>query len=320
MLFSNNQKIPLPLAVWLASDDYDFVGGVNRISATSLLRPIRQIVLAARVPLVERDYDVADFIASRKGHAYHDSIEKAWSNPGPALRKLGYPQKVIDAVRINPTVIEPRTVPVFLERRSERTINGYTISGKFDQSIEGELYDTKSTSVWSWIKGTKDEDYSWQGSIYRWLNPDILTGDNIHIQFIFTDFSKSDSRRMKDYPSSPLMSKTIPLKPLDVTEKFIVEKTNLIRQYWDSPEDTIPHCNDAELWRSADTYKYYSNPDKTDGRATRNFETDFAGANEFLMKQGKGIIKTIKGEVKACGYCPAFKYCRQKDQYFNDQP
>ena len=32
--------------------------------------------------------------------------------------------------------------------------------------------------------------------------------------------------------------------------------------------------------------------------------------------EGKGIVKEIPGEVKACSYCPAFNACKQKDHYF----
>ena len=55
MLLTNTENIPLPLAVWLSHDSYDFIGGKNRISATSLLKPTRQFVLSARVPMSERN-------------------------------------------------------------------------------------------------------------------------------------------------------------------------------------------------------------------------------------------------------------------------
>lgn len=320
MLFSNNNNIPLPLAVWLAADDYDFIGGKNRVSVTSLIKPTRRFVLGARVPLVERDMDVSDFIKSRMGHAFHDSIESAWKNHyKTSLDKLGYPQHVIDAVRINPDPLnqEPNTVPVYIEQRSEREINGYTISGKFDMAIEGELYDTKSTSVYSWISGKKDDDYIKQGSIYRWIDRDRLTGDHIHIQHIFTDYSKAMARSQKNYPPNILMNSTYPLMSLGDTEAFIIEKTSAISQFWSAPDDEIPHCTDEELWRSEPKYKYYANPDNVEGKSTKNFD-NLADANKFRAEKGKGVVLTELGKVKACLYCPAFKACKQKDLYSFD--
>lgn len=320
MLFSNNNNVPLPLAVWLAADDYDFIGGKNKISATSLIKPTRRFILGGRVPVAERDLDVSDFIASRMGHAFHDSIESAWKNHyKTSLKKLGYPDHVIEAVRINPDPLnqEPNTIPVYLEQRSEREVNDFTISGKFDMAIEGELYDTKSTSVYSYILGSKDQDYIKQGSIYRWIDRERLTGDHIHIQHIFTDYSRAAAKTQKNYPPSRLVNTTYELMSLSDTEDFIIQRTNEIKKYWKSPDEEIPYCTDEELWRSAPKYKYFSDPSKLDGRSTKNFD-DLAEANKHRAEKGKGVVITELGKVKACSYCPAFKICKQKDNYDHD--
>lgn len=320
MLFSNRENIPLPLAVWLASDDYDFVGGKNKISATSLIKPIRQFILAGRVPVAERDYDVADFIASRMGHAFHDSIERAWTvGYKDALRKLGYPDAAIERVKVNPdpATVTENDIPVYLEHRSERDINGFTVSGKFDMVLEGELFDTKSTSVWGYILRNNDEKYILQGSIYKWLNPHIISGDQIHIQHIFTDWSRADAKIKPNYPQSRLINSSHNLLSLAETEAYIMERTNKIRKYWNAKDEDIPYCTDEELWRTAPKYKYFSDPNKTDGRSTKNFD-DLAEANKYRAEKGKGVVLTELGKVKACNYCQAFNICKQKDNYVFD--
>ena len=254
------------------------------------------------------------------GHAFHDSIERSWTlHYREGLRKLGYPQKAIDAVRINPDEPEEGTIPVYLERRAERQNKmGWTISGKFDQAIEGELYDTKSTSVYSYILGSKDGDYIKQGSIYRWLNKEILTGDHIHIQHIFTDWQRSMAKQQPDrYPQSRLVNNTYNLMSLPETEDFIDFRVSEITKYYNADESEIPFCTDEELWRSAPKYKYFANPDKTDGKSTKNFD-DLAEAHGYRAEKGKGVVITVPGQVKACGYCPAFNYCKQKDLYVHD--
>lgn len=76
--FTNQEGIPLALAVFLAQDSYDHEEDV--ISATTLLKPIRQTILAKRVPQEERLVDIAGLASSRIGTAIHDAIERAWKH------------------------------------------------------------------------------------------------------------------------------------------------------------------------------------------------------------------------------------------------
>jgi hypothetical protein len=49
MQLTNDQKIGLSMAVFLATDNYDYDPRPNCISATGLLKPPRQVVLSKRV-------------------------------------------------------------------------------------------------------------------------------------------------------------------------------------------------------------------------------------------------------------------------------
>lgn len=314
---TNNHGISLPLAVWLATDDYDFHRGSRKaISATSLLKPTRQILLRERLTDEHRETpDVADFIASRSGHAFHDSIETSWAkNYRSALQKLGYPDTLINAIRINPETEEEGTIPVYLEQRAEREYRGYVISGKFDMVLEGQLNDTKSTSVWSWIKGSKDEDYALQGSLYRWLNRDKITSDTIAINFIFTDWQRSMVKTTENYPEHRVLTHHVPLLSIKETENWLDRKLDALEAAADLPEADLPRCEDKDLWRSETVYKYFADPAKTAGRSTKNFKT-LLEASAHKAKAGKGVIITVPGQVKACSYCPAFPICTQKDEY-----
>jgi len=314
---TNTTNISLPLAVWLASDGYDFVANGRAISATSLLKPVRQILLKERLNEQNRDTpDVADFIASRLGHSIHDGIESAWVQNGKkALKTLGYSDSVIEKVEINPAIIDRNKIQVWLEQRSQRQIKGYTISGKFDMVLEGVLQDFKSTSVYTWMLGSKDEDYSLQGSIYRWLNPERITANYMNIQFIFTDWSRAQAKQAPNrYPQQRVHEHRVKLMSLEETEAWIRNKLNALEAVAELPEPEIPFCSEKDLWKGDDVFKYYGNPAKTDGRATKNFDT-LAEANAFMAEKGKGIVITVPGQVKACGYCPAFPICSQKDLY-----
>lgn len=319
MKITNTTDIPLGLAVWILQDNYDYINQENYISVTQLMRPIRQIVLANRVKN-KQDYDLVDRIPSALGNSLHDSIEKAWlTGHVKALRMLGYPESVIKRVLINPTPEElaatEEPIPVYLEQRTMREIDGFLVGGKYDMVAEGIVQDNKSTSAYSWVYGGRDDDYALQGSLYRWLNPKIITEDFIRINFIFTDWQKSAVAQNPNYPNSRCKAKDIPLLSLDDTEKWVKNKLIQVKKFQDAPQDMIPECTDEELWKSKTVFKYYSDPEKTGGRATKNFD-ELADAMAFKTSKGKGIVIPVHGEPKRCAYCPAYDACEQKDKYF----
>lgn len=307
--------MPLPLQVWAVNDDYDYVKDPKYFSATGLLKPIKMLVLGLRAQNTQRDLN--DCIPTALGSSIHASIENAWKyNYKTNLKKLGFPDKEIDKIRINPDKEEPDTYPVYIEQRTSKELDGYIIGGKYDMVLNGELNDFKSTSVYTYIYGSHDEDYKLQGSIYRWLNQDKIKEDWIAINFIFTDWSKQDALYKPDYPKSRCVQKKIPLLSIKETEQFIKKKLTDITKYKDSHEQDIPECTDEDLWRSATTYKYFST--LTSARATKNFNTHEEAMAYKASKGGKGVIRIVPGEVRRCKYCPAASICEQRKRYFND--
>jgi hypothetical protein len=331
MAITNLKRIPLELAVWVAFNEYDFLPEVNTVSATGLLKPIRQIILPKRLTGTNTIIlDVENLIPSALGSAIHSAIQRAWENGNhkKALKELGFPDDVSNRILVNPTPEElaavPRAIPVYVEIRSSRTINvmgvDFLVSGKFDMVCDGRITDTKSTTVFSWTKGNKWEDYRNQMSIYRWLNPDKVTRDVGRINFIFTDWAKLDARRNPAYPQSRFESKELPLMTLEETEAWIRNKISLLLMYQDLPEHELPRCTDEDLWLTPSVYKYYKKESTSEsgGRSTRNFDS-MADAQAYMNENGGiGIIKEKKGTPKRCGYCPAFKICTQKEEYNHD--
>lgn len=324
-MITNRNNINLALAVWLLHDEYDYIKGVTKyISATTLMKPLRQMVLSKRVDPQTADIDVEDFISRAMGKSLHDSIEKSWKfGYEKSLKLMGYPEDVIKQVHVNPsdeTVLTVKDIiPVYLEQRMFRELDGWTIGGKYDMVAEGIVQDNKSTSAYSWLLGGKDDDYKIQMSLYRWLDagqalPKIYE-DFGQINFIFTDWQKVQAKSNPAYPQRRVEQKDIPLMSLRETEDWVRYKLSLIDKYQDKLEKDIPECTDDELWRSEPAFKYYADPTKT-VRSTKNFDT-LAEANLFLATKGKGIVKTVPGEPKRCAYCEAFSICSQKDKYFS---
>jgi len=329
MTITNRSNIPLALAVWLLHDEYDYINRPNYFSLTTLLKPLRQIILPRRIePGLADPPDLEDFIARALGHSLHDSIEKAWKvGYARSLKLLGHPQHVIDRVIINPTdeyrQTHPECIPVFLEQRAYRKVmvNGveYEIGGKFDMVAEGILTDNKSTSVYAQIFGGRDEDYKLQMSGYDWLDKaqpmPKITADYGVIHFIFTDWQKSQVLAGNNYPPSRLGKKSIALYSEPEMDRWVKNKLTLIQKYMNVSETQLPECSPEELWMSAPKFKYYADPAKTGGKSTRNFDTK-QDASKHLAASGKGVVIEVRGEPKRCGYCPAFPVCTQREKYF----
>jgi hypothetical protein len=315
MKYTNNEAIPLSLAVFLATDNYAHNDDPKTISTTSLLKPLKQIILATRTPKGSGMSDISTKIASCIGTAIHSGLEASWANNHKqAMTDLGYPKKIVDAVRINPSKEEldadDSIIPVYLEIRTNKLIAGWTISGQFDLVLEGKVHDLKTTGTYSYISKSNDTKYIQQASIYRWLNPTIITDNVMSILFAFTDWSKLASMTQKDYPKSKLLEQSYNLMSLPETEMFIKNKLALINKHLLSAEADIPECSKEDLWEGETKWKYYKDPNKT-ARSTKNFSDPILAHERLMGDGGVGIVKEIRGKVKACNYCDCSAICSQ---------
>lgn len=317
--YTNALNMPLSLAVYLATDHYDHAAVGTGLSATTLIKPIKQVILSKRATGAEGIPDVAGMISSRIGTSIHNGIKEAWlTNHVQALRDLGYPESIIKKVVVNPpagTDLKEK-IPVYLEVRTSKQVCGITVSGEFDFVAEGNLEDHKSTGVFTYIKDNKAEDYAAQGSIYRWLNPELITGDHIGINYIFMDWSGAQAKQQPDtYPQRRLLQKKYKLWSLEETELYVTKRIHTLLDLWNSPEEMLPPCSDKELWRSEPQYKYYKKPENAHNgsRSTKNFATYLEAQTHYHKDGATGLVKTVPGEVKACKYCDGFALCKQKD-------
>jgi len=325
MKLTNNENIHLAMAVFLANDDYDYDPRDTAISATGLLKSTKQIILSKRANKDIVSLDVSSLIPSSLGNAVHSGVESVWTTGRykKSLEKLGFSEKKIKRVKVNPDPkfietmnkelsAKDKMIPVYLEQRTEREIDGFIITGKFDFIGDGELADIKTTGVYSYMTGSKIKDYSLQGSIYRWLNPDIITSDYIAIIYFFTDWSglRASIEKAKGYPPNRVHIKRIPLLSIEDTEKFILNKIREIAKFQKAEQKDIPDCTPEELWQAPPVYKYYKDPSKK-ARATKNFD-NYYEANIRRLKDGEvGEIAVINASVKRCKYCNAVSICDQ---------
>lgn len=315
--YSNVSGVPTALGVFLASDEYDYDNTPKTISATTLMKPLRQIILPSRLPADVGLVDLGSMLRVRIGAAVHEKIERAWMDGRHinAMKAMGIPDRAIALVKVNPQPDEltEDTIPVYIEQRTSTVVNGWNVTGKYDIVFNGRVEDFKTASVLSYMKQQNAAKQGWQGSLYRWLNPKIVTDAHMRIHHIFLDWKPGMRGSSPDYPPEGYVSQTIELHSLEKTQQFVESKINLIEKYWDAHESVIPECDDEELWRSEPVFKYYKNPLKTQ-RSTKNFETMHEAQLRRIEDGSVGIVREIPGQVTACKYCPAFDACTQKDR------
>jgi len=276
MNYTNKFNFPDYVVEWLKLDEYDYEEGT--FSATTLLQPPRVYALKKK-HYDELEMDVSDLIASRYGNAIHDSIEKAG------------------------------LANCLQERRLRAIVDEKIITGKFDimkKRGDGkyQLVDVKSTSVWTYIFNSKEEDYIKQLSIYRFLGH--MNGLNVvkeaEVFMIFTDWSPSKARKDSEYPQSRIQIVHLALWDIEKTRKFIAERVRLLDEASEMEESDMPECTEKELWAQKSLYDL-----KRNGRVVATYKKKPA-----KMLEGSSLeLAERKGEVKRCSYCNARPFCSQ---------
>lgn len=233
MKYTNKNNYPDYVEKWLKTDDYDY--DPNTFSATELMQPTR-VLLLKRLFKDILEVDVDSRMASRYGTAMHESFEKV---------------SLLNSIR---------------EQRMSTIIGGAKITGKADliKNLNSEpmLVDYKTTSAWTYIIGDRVQDYVKQLSIYRLLaiRNGINVGRKAEICMIFTDWSKSQSRQIDDYPDTRIKIKEIILDNQGSVKRWVENRIKMIsfelQKYDDSYKISGPtitqegmiRCPDDQLW------------------------------------------------------------------------
>lgn len=302
MLFTNKFNFPEQIVYWLQTDDYDHSKSPNTVSATTLMKPVQAVEIEQRFKdkIVT---DVSDLVTSRYGTAIHDSFEKA--NP-------------------------PNTIQ---EVRFYRDFEEFTISGKVDmiRDMDKDVHritDLKSTSVWTYTKGSRKEDYSLQMSIYKWLCKKGYYIDNLEkklsrlpiaetadIFYVFTDWSKAEARNKgNSYPQSRVATMTVELLSDEEIEKWISNRLELIRDARKQPLNKLPKCTKEELWQSDTTWAVK----KKGGKRATAVAGSSQEAYAIASKKPDYIVEKRDGEARRCDYCLAKPFCLQAQQLQRD--
>lgn len=317
MALTNQFNLPLPIAVFLASDSYNHNDDV--VSVTKFIKPIRELILTDRVDqtkiYVPPD-DVMNQYKSRVGTSIHHYIEHIWLNKelrDQALTNLGIPAKTIEKIVVNPDKVAKGHIPVYVEHTGFKDVNGYMFRGTADVIFNGRLGDYKKTSPMSFKDTAKDKKYALQGSLYRYIMPDKIKDDRMDIYEMYEEWNRYQAIS-ENYPPAQVVTKEIQLMDLGQTDRFVKGKIKMIEELYEAPQSDIPECDDEDLWRKPPVFKYYKNPEKRE-RSNANFDNYQEAMSRKNADGNVGIVVEVKSKVVACKYCAAMPVCDQAKRY-----
>jgi len=351
-MITNKHNIALSVALMLVDDTYDHDYRSNAISATGLLKPLRMLALSAKhKDKLQVDIDVTDLVASVTGTAVHTALENVWLNPDKVKRglaKLGFNKA---KVLVNPSDDDIKSNPdhsvVYVEKRSELkvVIDGveYILTGKFDMVLEGKLEDLKNTGSFKVIKTLKemndyqniqfktlDEhlvvsqtemycpsvfEYVIQGSIYKLLNPKIITEDFMSLQYIIKDFMKYKVGQ-DFYPDVNPYQLDLELFSKEATLAWVKSRLTRLKSIIET--DQIPLCTDTDLWRNPALFKVYKDIKSKRALPKGTFETQHEAVEFNSKRKVQGDIRVIPSVPKRCNWCSVKPVCSQYDKFIKD--
>lgn len=279
-------KYGLPKALVLACETSPH-NRENAFSATTLLKGVREVLLAKR----------------HWGEMVEDVADRVWALFGTAFHNL----------------MEVQAPDAFTEKYFEVGIGDYKVTGKVDLYDPKTccLWDYKTTSVWKVIYQNFD-DWKKQGLIYAWLMREA--GYEVkQCKFIalLKDHKKRDAKLKEDYPKVPVYVHSFDVTEDDLLEieSYIYEKVSELVENINVPDDKLPLCSESERWAKPTTYAVMKKGRKTALRVVDTLEQ--AEQIKAGMNDDNVFIEERAGSDGKCPeYCSACEWCNYyKEKY-----
>lgn len=298
MKITNTTGIIPALAACIEHDDYERGEGTD-YSVTELLAPARQRTLLDRHDK-EIKIDVADMIYAFVGKIGHTILEHA---------------KVEGDVA---------------EHRVSTKVDGFTVAGKFDRLIAGNvLIDLKMMSVWEIIFGLREEK-KWQLNMYRWLaQQNGIKVDRLMIVGVLRDWSVGEAERRArandtSYPRHQVVQIEVPLMPDDQVFDFIRMRVQAHERARNTP-NWLPECTAEERWEQPTKYALMKEGRKSALRVMEDKDElmKWAVDNSFADEVQEGRVHSTKlrakvyveerlgQSIRCARYCNALAVCTQ---------
>lgn len=278
MKITNNMKLPQP---FVDAVDSDYQYRDKRYSVTTLLKPVREIMLLRRHNN-EIECDVSDMLWAIMGTAMHSILEN--STEGKHLLK---------------------------EKPLEIQVGEYVLSGRNDlyNTRSFTVVDYKYTSVWKYI--LKDfEDFKMQGLMYVYMLQQLgYKAKKAEFILCMKDWQKSKAKYDKSYPQCQIQKVQFTFTDADMVfiKNWIADKFEQIKQAELLEDDNLPLCSAEDRWNSGSKFAVMKNGRKT---ALRVLDTRQEAEN-YKNTNGGDYIEERKGEDKKCQeYCNCCEFCK----------
>lgn len=269
MKITNKAGLPEP---FVKASESDYKPTPGRYSVTTLLKPVREIILSRRHS-EEMEADASDMIWALFGTAVHKVLEE---NGGDVA-----------------------------EQRIEVPVGDFTVSGIIDYQDGDTVIDYKTCSVWKFRMGDV-EDWRKQLSMYGWL----LEQQGKHVDkgkiiAILRDHRKGEARRDPNYPNQV---EVVEFQFPDYTEtqEFIYNKLAEIHLYDKVPDDELPVCTAEERWARDGGYAVMKKGRKSALRVLKTEEE----AQAWKETNGGDFIEVREPFNTKCEeYCNCAEWC-----------
>ncbi len=218
MILTNKYNLPDVLIEALKNDPYDS-GGAD-ITTTSLINPPQMVNLKKKYQdVLEEDY--SEMLWRLMGQCMHVILERASKKPS------------------------------IVEKRYFSEVNGWKISGQVDLIDGSTLVDYKVSSVWTYIYGSRIDEWTKQANVNRWLaHMNGIKIDRLENYMILRDWIKSKAGT-NNYPQIQFVR--VPLRLWDImeAEKYVYERVKIHQEsekYSDEELAMKLPCSDEERW------------------------------------------------------------------------
>jgi len=287
--YTNVHNLPKEIVSAITKDRYTDSNDLpSDFSASKLVNPIQITILTQRHKdnlVVE---DVIDLFYRFRGSVAHAVLEDSWVE----------------------------TMGSRIEERLYMTVEGKTISGKFDCYQSGELRDYKFTKSYKVVKNDFQE-WEIQLNIYAELLRQAGHPVSKLVIWAFIDDWKQSEAYKRGYPQQPIVPIELRLWPVYEIRSWI--KTRVIaltnaEQMDDIELANMFPCSDRDCWSDVKDYAIMKNGSD---RATKCFDTQEEAVKVFEEKYElatHSVVKRLTPTTRCDKYCACREICIQRKE------
>ena len=195
---------------------------------------------------------------------------------------------------------------ILTEKRLYHKYGDHIVTGQYDvyDTKEKALYDFKTVSSWSLIRGAKESWVNQLNILADLLRRNGWEVNSLSIAALGRNWEEKTAKNNSSYPDKAIMMYNIDMWDEEKTETYINQR--LQAHFFNDPI-----CTKEEMWATDEKWAVMKNGRS---RAIKLFDSEFS-ANEFLVDQkdqDKLWVEHRSGHNMRCDrYCNVSRFCKQ---------